>query len=61
MLSVDIPASGDVAGSLGRVVRVWLKDDLPNLGLDVCRVVVLGVGPDEVDRIVDERFSLVSL
>ena len=61
MLSVDIPASGDVAGRLGRVVRVWLEDDLPNLGLDVGRVVVLGVGPDKVDRIVDERFGLVSL
>ena len=41
-----------MTGGLGWILRIWLEHNLPDLGLDVCGVIILGVGPDKVDRVV---------
>merc|ERR1719318_1821131 len=42
------------------VLRVWLEDNLPNLSLDIGRVIVLGMRPDKVDWVIVEVVLLIA-
>ena len=57
-----VPAAGRHEGRrLLGVVGVGLEDDLPDLRLDVGRVVVLAVRADEVDRVVGQGLPVGGL
>ena len=61
MLSIlSMAACGHFAGGLGVVFRIRFEDHFPDLGLNVGRVIVLAVGPDEVDRIVCQAAAFVT-